>query len=209
MIDDRGLTQYEEGDMGPMYGWNWRHFGASYSGCNDNYNGRGYDQLEYLIKDLINNPSSRRLLLTTYDPSKVSESVLAPCHGITIQFNVRNGTYLDCKMYQRSVDVALGYPFNIASYGLLVHILCHVTGYQPGKLTMTLGDTHLYEQHLEKIKNQLNRVPYRFPQLKITKSKDRTDDVKSILKFIEKLQPEDFEIVGYNYYPGIKMDMVA
>lgn len=210
-LDDRGLTHYKEGDMGPMYGWNWRHFGTSYSGCDADYTDRGYDQLKYLIDDLINNPSSRRLLLTTYDPSKVSESVLAPCHGITIQFYVREGKFLDCKMYQRSVDVALGYPFNIASYALLVHILCHVTGYQPGKLVMTLGDTHIYKQHIDKVKNQLDRVPYQFPQLHISKTMENvnTKDIASILKFIEELKPDDFEINGYKYYPGIKMDMVA
>lgn len=109
-----------------------------------------------------------------------------------------------------SVDSALGYPFNIASYGLLVHIICHVTGYKPGKLIMTLGDTHIYKEHLDKIKRQINRVPLIKPTLKINKEFDQLNtSIDDKVKFIENLKPEDFVLENYNCWPGIKMDMIA
>jgi dihydrofolate reductase/thymidylate synthase len=208
-LDKRGLKDYKEGDMGPMYGWNWRHFGTEYYGCAKNYTDKGFDQLKNLIHEIVNNPNSRRLLLTTFDPSKVSSSVLAPCHGLIIQFNV-SGNYLDCKMYQRSVDTALGYPFNIASYASLMHMIAHVTGLIPRNLFMTLGDTHLYEQHVDKIKIQTQRIPLKFPTMQITKIFDQAKTtIDEKVEFLENLSPEDFELVDYQYYPGIKMRMVA
>lgn len=203
---------YREGDMGPMYGWQWRHFGAKYEGCDKDYTGLGFDQLLELIRKLVNDPNNRRLLLTTYDPSKVSESVLAPCHGLTVQFYVRGGNTLDCKMTQRSVDVGLGYPFNITSYAIFMHIICKVTGLNPGILIMSLGDTHIYEQHKDKITRHYDRIPYKFPTLKITKEFNCLDDKENIeerIKFMENLSYEDFEISDYSYHTGIKMDMVA
>jgi dihydrofolate reductase/thymidylate synthase len=210
-LDSRGLTHYSVGDMGPMYGFNWRHFGAKYYGMNGNYSdlNKGHDQLYDLVKSLTNDPNSRRHLLTTFDPSTVKNSVLAPCHGLTIQFNIRNGL-LDCKMYQRSVDVALGYPFNIASYGLLVHILCHITGLKPGKLVMTLGDTHLYKNHIEKVTRQIKRIPLVKPTLELTKEFNVIGTtVEDKIKFIENLSCNDFKLSNYNYWPGIKMKMVV
>jgi dihydrofolate reductase / thymidylate synthase len=207
-LDNRGLHHYVVGDMGPMYGYNWRHFGSKYNGCINKNNG-GYDQLYNLIEGLINDPNSRRHLLTTYDPSTVTESVLAPCHGITIQFNVRNNKYLDCKMYQRSADIGLGYPYNIASYGLFVHIICHVTGYNVGNLIMTLGDAHIYEQHIEQLKKQTLREPLLFPQLVITKEFDVKSNVQNKVNFMENLLFSDIKLVDYNCYPLIKMDMIA
>jgi dihydrofolate reductase/thymidylate synthase len=159
-LKGRGLD-YKVGDMGPMYGFNWRFFGTKYKGMDKDYSKveGGYDQLHYLIESLSNNPNSRRHLLTTFNPATVSESVLAPCHGLTVQFSVRENKYLDCKMYQRSVDVALGYPFNIASYGLLIHLLGKVTGYEPGKLIMTLGDKII----LRKLRDKLNGFHFKNP----------------------------------------------
>lgn len=208
-LDNRGLSGYNEGDMGPMYGWNWRHFGAEYKGANACYLNCGFDQLSYLINCIVKDPSSRRLLLTTYDPSKVEQSVLAPCHGLTIQFNVSD-KYLDCKMYQRSVDTALGYPFNIASYAAFVHVIAKVCGLKPRWLYMTLGDTHLYEQHLEKVKRHFDRIPLKMPTLQI-KDPEESDliDVNSRIRWMEALTCDDFKLENYNYYPGIKMDMVA
>lgn len=211
-LDQRGLSHYKVGDMGPMYGWNWRHFGSSYESCDTNYEGKGFDQLHHLLDNIVNNPSSRRLLLTTYDPSKVQESVLAPCHGLTIQFNVSNDNkYLDCKMYQRSVDTALGYPFNIASYAAFTAIIGHVTNLTPRYLYMTLGDTHLYESHIEKVKRHFDRTPLKFPKMEITKSFENTTSTSTEdrIKFLENLTYKDFELKDYAYYPGIKMDMIA
>lgn len=209
-LDSRGLTDYNTGDMGPMYGYNWRSFGYPYEGCDKDYSGKGYDQLWHLINSLINDKNSRRHLLTTYDPSTVDQSVLAPCHGLIIQFNVTNNNELDCKMYQRSVDTALGYPFNIASYALLVHLLCHITGYKPGKLIMTLGDTHLYKQHIREIKKQLDRIPLIKPTLSINAHFDSNiTSIDEKISFLETIEPDNIRLNNYHYWPGIKMDMIA
>lgn len=207
-LDKRGLTNYKVGDIGPMYGYNWRHFGHKYEGCENNYENQGYDQLYHLIDSLIRDRNSRRHLLTTYNPAVVSESVLAPCHGIAIQFNVRANDELDCKMFQRSVDCALGYPFNIASYALLVHIICHVTGYKPGKLIMTLGDTHLYKEHIDQVSKQIDRVPMIKPSVKIDKIFEG-ETTEERIKFIEDLVYNDILLENYSHWPGIKMDMVV
>jgi dihydrofolate reductase/thymidylate synthase len=210
-LDKRGLRGYPVGDMGPMYGWNWRHFGAQYQGCDIGHSGQGFDQLSQLLSNIMNEPNSRRLLLTTYDPSKVHESVLAPCHGLVVQFNVSGGEYLDCKMYQRSVDTALGYPFNIASYAAFTHIIAHVTNLKPRYLFTTLGDTHIYENHVEKVQRHFDRHPLKFPSFEITREFEGGDNVtvKDRLKYLESLSSSDFELKDYLYYPGIKMDMVA
>ena len=206
---------YEQGDIGPMYGFNWRFFGAEYKGCGADYTNKGFDQLHNLIKSLIDDRDSRRHLMTTYDPTVVDLSVLAPCHGLTIQFYVNqsrdyNEYFLNCKMYQRSVDVGLGYPFNIASYALLIHIICQVTGYLPGKLIMTLGDTHIYESHIEKLKLQSNRIPMVQPKINIVPQfKIDGSNINDRIKFIENLKYEDIILENYNCYPGIKLDMIA
>jgi len=207
-LDDRNLTSYSVGDMGPMYGWNWRHFGTTYRGCNESYKDEGFDQIKNLIHTIISDPNSRRLLLTTYDPSKVHESVLAPCHGLIIQFNVSNGQYLDCKMYQRSVDTALGYPFNIASYAAFMHIISRATGLEPRYLYMTLGDTHIYDSHIEKVKRHFDRLPMKYPKLQIL-TYPKGDMLNDRLTWIECLKPSDFILKDYHYHPGIKMEMIA
>lgn len=216
-LKERNLS-YPKGDMGPMYGFNWRYFGAKYINCFYNYKHTGYDQLYYLVKSLLTKKHDRRHLLTTYDPANVSKSVLAPCHGIVVQFyisNKNNEDYLHCKMYQRSVDIALGYPFNIASYALLVHLLCHITGYKPGKLIMTLGDTHIYEQHIIPLLEQINNKPIQFPNIEIDK-KINYDNVdyfidkeKFLLHFLENIQPKDIVLKDYHPWPSIKIEMVA
>jgi dihydrofolate reductase / thymidylate synthase len=198
-LDSRDLQNYEEGDMGPMYGWNWRHFGAEYKSCKDNYCGQGFDQLENLLHGIINEPNSRRLLLTTFDPSKVHQAVLPPCHGLITQFYVR-GNYLDCKTYQRSADVMLGYPFNIASYALLVHIIAHKTNLQPGFLHYSIGNAHIYSQHFEQAKLQIQRKAKIPPQLIITAEKNIA---------IENFTCDNFRIENYEHHPTIKYEFVA
>lgn len=211
-LDSRGLYGYDIGDMGPMYGWNWRHFGADYSGANHNYTGIGHDQLRDLLRQLKFNPTSRRMILTTYDPSKVSQSVLAPCHGLVIQFYVNNDDVLHCKMYQRSSDSFLGLPFNIASYALLMKILCHVTGYQAGQLIISLGDCHLYKDHLPAVKEQLKRKKFLPPKLYIRKpfmyDGHESEWVNSAIDYIENLKYEDFELTDYRYHPAIRASMI-
>ena len=201
---------YEEGDMGPMYGFQWRHFNANYTGMNSDYSNKGFDQLSYVIHQLKTDPKSRRIIMTTFNPEMASQGVLFPCHGITIMFHTNFITdtdlTLDIMQTQRSCDYFLGVPFNIASYSLLVYMLCHVINndidckykYKPGKLVINLGDYHLYQQHLEQAKRQILRSPFEFPELVI----------KNTIFKLEDFKFEDIELVNYNCYPGIKAEMV-
>lgn len=209
-LDERGLHEYAEGDMGPMYGWNWRHFGATYSNSQVDYTGKGYDQLRDLLHQLKFQPNSRRMLLTTFDPSKVNQSVLAPCHGLVTQFYVNEGV-LDCQMYQRSADSFLGLPFNIASYALLMQILCHITGYQPGRLLITIGDCHLYQEHIPAARQQLERSPFLPPKVSILKPfvADKGTQIDDMISYIEGLTATDFSLQDYRYHPTIVAPMVA
>lgn len=205
-LAERNLN-YCEGDMGPMYGWNWRHFGAEYISCEDDY--AGHDQLKELLHNIMYNPG-RRLLLTTYDPSKVSQSVLPPCHGLITQFNVREGKYLDCKTYQRSADIMLGYPFNIASYALLTHIIAKVTNLIAGKLYISLGDAHIYEEHFSAAIMQINREPLKLPTISINTDTSVCTSELSVctaLSAIEALTYKDFILHDYISHDAIKLEM--
>jgi thymidylate synthase/dihydrofolate reductase len=190
---------YSEGDMGPMYGYNWRHFGATYKGADHDYTNQGYDQLKYVIDLLIKDPHSRRILMTTYDPSTSGQGVLYPCHSIVIQFYVENGVDLSMNMYQRSVDVACGLPFNIASNALLLCIVAKMTNLIPNKLNIIMGDIHVYDSHIENLKVQLNRTPFKFCKL----------NIKSVNKEITDYKFEDLELIDYQHHPAIKFEMVA
>ena len=208
-IEKCGLN-YEEGDMGPMYGFQWRHFNAEYMGMDKNYEGKGYDQLAYVLETLKTDPKSRRILLTTYNPSMAKQGVLFPCHGVTIMFHTNfidnNNLTLDIMQTQRSCDYFLGVPFNIASYSLLVYMICHVLNndescqykYKPGKLVMNLGDYHLYEEHLQQAQRQILRTPLQFPQLNIKNKVFKLEDFKF----------DDIELINYQCYPGIKAEMI-
>lgn len=209
-IDKCGLP-YDEGDMGPMYGWNWKHFGADYVDCKTDYTGKGYNQLEYVMNLLKNDPYSRRILLTTYNPASAGKGVLYPCHSLIIQFYVDRE--LDCNqynvsmnMYQRSVDLACGLPFNIASNALLLHLICNTLNsqglgmtYVPDKLNIILGDIHIYREHLVGVQEQIKRIPYKFPTINFKKIHSNMEDYKF----------EDIEILGYMSHPAIKYEMVA
>ncbi len=203
-LESKGLT-YEEGDMGPMYGFNWLHFGTPYEGCNANYESKGLNQLEKVIHLLRNDPFSRRIIMTTYNPLCAEEGVLYPCHGIVTQFYIRQlGTikYVSALTYLRSNDMFLGSPFNIASYGALVYIICKILGedeYKPDKLIMSIGDAHIYEEHRSQCEEQIGRMPYQFPQLILkNESKDFRDWTF-----------EDFELINYQHHPAIQADMKA
>ncbi len=205
---------YEEGDMGPMYGFQWRHFNAPYESMHTDYTGQGYDQLEYVLHELKTNPNSRRIIMSTYNPAQAKQGVLFPCHGIGIVFNTsldtsdteRKTFYLNIMQLQRSCDYFLGVPFNIASYSLLVYMICEVINndehckykYKPGELTMTLGDYHLYETHYEEAMRQLVRTPNEFPILYFNKKIYKIEDFKL----------EDIELINYNCWPEIKATMV-
>ncbi len=202
---------YEEGDMGPMYGFNWLHFGAKYHGMNHDYSGEGVNQIKDVIYLLKNDPHSRRILFTTYNPEVAKDGVLYPCHGLISQLyiNERDGyKYLSLSTYQRSADAFLGLPFNIASYGALVYILCKILGpeYKPDELIINLGDIHIYENHIEQCMEQINRQGYKFPKLNIKDfelSKCLEEGDFSELKY------EDFELKDYKCHSTIKADMVA
>ncbi|MCY4162284.1 MAG: thymidylate synthase [Flavobacteriaceae bacterium] len=184
----------EKGDLGPIYGYQWR-----------NWNGDGIDQIKEVLKLLKENPDSRRMLVTAWNPNVLpdtsksfSENIandkaaLPPCHAF-FQFYVVNGK-LSCQLYQRSADVFLGVPFNISSYALLTLMMAQVSGFQPGEFVHTFGDVHIYNNHFEQIHLQLSRKPRKLPQMKIN------PDVNDLFKF----QFEDFELIGYDPYPAIK-----
>jgi dihydrofolate reductase/thymidylate synthase len=197
-LDNRGLSRLPEGDLGAMYGHAFRYYGSEYKDCKTDYNGQGYDQIANAVELIKNDPGSRRILITSYNPAERNNICLYPCHGLVIQFFVRN-QFLDCQMYQRSADMGLGVPFNIASYAFLLTMMAHVTGKSPGKLAIITGDTHVYKNHIEPLQRQLNRVPYAFPELKINRTVDSIFDFKL----------EDFEMNDYRCYPGIKMKMAV
>jgi thymidylate synthase len=155
----------------------------------------GVDQLKECIRLIKEDPSSRRIFMSSWNPKDVKKMALPPCH-ISCQFYVEGG-FLSCQMYQRSGDVGLGIPFNIASYALLTYLIAHVTGLTPGDFIHVIGDTHIYLNHVSSLKKQISRVPFPFPKLKIKRKVTDIDDFKF----------EDFELVDYFSHPSIKMDM--
>lgn len=205
-LDKQGLYNYEQGDTGPMYGFNLRHFGAEYKGCDNDYTGQGYDQLQTLIHNLKTDPFSRRHMMTTFNPAITHQGVLAPCHGIVVQFycDEMNDMYgkhvhLSCQMYQRSSDTFLGNPVNIASYAILTHMLAAMCDMIPKELILTTGDTHVYNNHIDQVDLQLQRQPFPFPILRISKG------IKT--KTIHQVCLDDFEVIGYLHHPAIKAPM--
>lgn len=164
-LDASGFQDREVGDLGPVYGFQWRHFGAKYKTCNDDYAGQGVDQLQEVINSIKNNPNDRRIIMSAWNPCDIPQMALPPCHCLA-QFYVSEGE-LSCMLYQRSADMGLGVPFNIASYALLTYMIAHITGLKPGDFVHTLGDTHVYLNHVEPLKEQLVRDPRPFPTLKI------------------------------------------
>lgn len=195
-LDNRNLKDYIEGDMGPMYGWIWRHIGAKYTGCSSPYNEKGYDQLAALIKGLKEDPYSRRHLLTTYCPLYTDQGVLAPCHGIVVQFYIENNDTLSCQVYIRSNDMFLGQPYNIASYAMLTYIIAKMIDKNPCRLIISIGDCHIYTNHFQQTLTQIKRKPLPFPLFKVN------DTVKN--KSFDELELEDFDVLGYISHPTIK-----
>lgn len=175
--DDFFAKQY--GDLGPVYGAQWRNF-------------NGVDQLKFILDEIKNNPNSRRMILSAWNPAEIHSMALPPCHTL-IQFYVVDGK-LSLQLYQRSADVFLGVPFNIASYALLTLMIAKVTGLKPGEFVHTLGDAHIYINHFDQINLQLSRSPKPLPQMLIKR------DVESLFDF----KYEDFELINYDPYPAIK-----
>ncbi|GMT31306.1 hypothetical protein PFISCL1PPCAC_22603, partial [Pristionchus fissidentatus] len=196
-LDNLGFKERREGDLGPVYGFQWRHSGAAYEGPDADYAGKGKDQLAEVIKMIKETPDSRRIIMSAWNVADLDQMALPPCHTLC-QFYVRNGE-LSCQLYQRSGDMGLGVPFNIASYALLTHMIAHVTGLKTGDLVHTLGDAHIYSNHVEPLKIQLERTPYEFPKLILDKSITCIDDFRS----------EHIKVDGYKCHPTIKMDMAV
>ncbi len=204
-LQERGVTIWDEwatkeqcarfgrleGDLGPVYGHQWRNFGATRK-PDGTYEKDGVDQISRLIEMIKKTPDSRRLIVSGWNPKEADQVALPPCHTL-FQFYVADGK-LSCQLYQRSADIFLGVPFNIASYAFLIHMIAQVCGLQAGHFVHTLGDAHLYSNHLEQAQLQLTREPRPLPMLKLNPART------SIFDF----QFEDFEIVGYDPHPGIK-----
>ena len=188
-LKDHGVSIWDEwadenGDLGPVYGHQWRSWPAP--------DGRSIDQLKQVVETIRNNPDSRRMLVCAWNPGEVDKMALPPCHCL-FQFYVADGK-LSCQLYQRSADTFLGVPFNIASYALLTMMIAKVCGFSLGDFVHTTGDTHIYLNHFEQVKEQLSRTPRPLPKMIIH------GDQKDIFSF----KYEDFELVGYDPYPAIK-----
>ena len=188
-LQDHGVTIWDEwadadGNLGPVYGHQWRSWPAP--------DGRTIDQISMVIDTIKRNPDSRRMLVTAWNPAEVDQMALPPCHCL-FQFYVADGK-LSCQLYQRSADVFLGVPFNIASYALLTMMIAQVCGLQPGEFVHTTGDTHIYRNHFEQVATQLSREPRPLPRMRLN------PDVKSLFDF----KYEDFTLEGYDPWPAIK-----
>jgi len=208
-LDSVGLSHRAVGDLGPVYGFQWRHFGAKYVDAKTDYTGQGVDQLAEVIDKLKNKPYDRRIILSAWNPADLKLMALPPCH-MFCQFYVsypkgseggdgnRPRGILDCQLYQRSCDMGLGVPFNIASYALLTHMLAHVCDLTPGTFIHTMGDAHVYLDHVDALKVQLEREPRSFPELTIGRDLGGS---------IDGWKADDFDVTGYKPHQGIAMKM--
>lgn len=201
-----GCTIWDEwakanGDLGPIYGKQWRswysHTKTMRSGVGDFEEDVVIDQIAQLINGIKRDPSGRRHIVSAWNPADIPKMALAPCHAL-FQFDVTGGR-LSCQLYQRSADIFLGVPFNIASYALLTHMVAQQCDLAPGDFIWTGGDCHIYNNHFEQVALQLSRRPYQYPTLRINRRPDSIFDYK----------PEDFEIIGYQHHPGIKAEVAV
>jgi len=188
-LKDNGVSIWDEwadenGDLGHVYGYQWRSWPTA--------DGRHIDQISQVIEQINNNPDSRRIIVSAWNVGEVDDMALPPCHAF-FQFYVADGK-LSCQLYQRSADIFLGIPFNIASYALLTMMMAQVTGLKPGEFVHTLGDAHLYSNHLEQVEQQLSRTPYPLPILNINPAIDN----------LFEFSFDDFELVNYQCHPHIK-----
>lgn len=195
-LDSRGLFHLEENDLGPVYGHQWRFFNADYKNCKTDYSGQGIDQLQNIINVLKSDDrNSRRLIMSAWNPCQIYEMALPPCHVLS-QFHITNGDELSVSLYQRSGDVGLGIPFNIASYSLLAHMIAKVCDLKPKEFIHHIGNAHIYDDHITQLIKQTTREPLPFPSIKIDKL-DNIDDYTT----------EHFKLNNYKYMEPVKMNM--
>ena len=196
-LDSRNLNHRED-DLGPVYGHQWRYFNAPYKTCDDSYKDKGIDQLDNIIT-MLKDPEkkySRRLIMSAWNPCQIDEMALPPCHVLT-QFSVNSQNELSCSLYQRSGDVGLGVPFNIASYSFLTHILANHCNLKAKEFVHFIGDAHIYNSHKESLAKQIKKVPYNFPKIEIKNHHNNIDDYGV----------GDLEIKNYRSHKNIKMEM--
>ena len=199
-LNSRNLFHLKEGDLGPVYGHQWRHFNAKYTDCDGDYTGQGVDQLQNVI-DMLKDPKerkSRRIIMSAWNPLQLDEMALPPCH-ILCQFHVMGEDELSCSLYQRSGDVGLGIPFNIASYSFLTHLLAVHCQLKPKEFIHHIGNAHIYEDHARPLLKQTKNWPKPFPQLFVEPRRDN----------INSYSFDDFVLENYVSHPNIKMDMVV
>ena len=196
-LDSRGLYHLVEDDLGPVYGHQWRHYNAKYYNSNINYEGKGVDQLQNVINQLKNKETrnSRRIILNAWNPIQIDEMALPPCHVMS-QYIVKDDE-LSVLLYQRSGDVGLGIPFNIASYSFLAHILGKHCNLKPKEFIHIIGDAHIYEEHVNVLQEQIVKRPYHFPKINIENKYENIEDYGM----------KDIEIIDYKYHDKIKMVM--
>ncbi len=196
-LDSIGLSHYPEGCAGPIYGYQWRHFNAPYDPTTMTNLEPGFDQLMNVIQELRTNPTSRRLVISGWNPAQMSQMCLPPCH-VLYQFYVENEN-LCCQMYQRSADLFLGLPFNIASTSLLTYIIASMTNYNVGKVRISIGDAHIYSDHTANVLEQITRKPLEFCKLSIKNKREKLEDWEF----------EDFTIENYRSHEALKSLMIA
>lgn len=198
-LDSRGLSNLSEGDLGPIYGHQWRHYNAEYESSSTDYLYKGIDQLQNVINEIEivkkTGINSRRIIMSAWNPEQIDQMALPPCHVLS-QYHVINNK-LSCTLYQRSGDVGLGIPFNIASYSFLTHLLAHHCGMEAGEFTHFIGNCHIYDDHIEMLEKQIERNPYESPRINLI------NKYNNINLYTEK----DFVIENYKYHDKIKMDM--
>ena len=199
-LDSRGLVHLKENDLGPVYGHQWRHFNATYTDKNTDYTGKGIDQLQKIIDCLkdLKQRHSRRLVMSAWNPQQLDEMALPPCH-IMAQFNVSHGNKLSCSLYQRSADVGLGMPFNIASYAFLTHILAKHCNLEAYEFVYMVGNCHIYEEHFDALNGQLQNELHPFP----------TIEISNIYKNINDYKIEDIQVFNYKCNNAISMKMIV
>lgn len=240
-LDSVGLSHRAEGDLGPVYGFQWRHFGAEYEDAQTDYTGQGVDQLAEVVDKLKNKPFDRRIILSAWNPAAMKDMALPPCHmfaqfyvsfpkrsrrkgGAASTNGANNGTTVDnttaqngeetaergilhTHLYQRSCDMGLGIPFNIASYALLTHMLAHVCGLIPGSLTHSMGDAHVYLDHVDALEEQIAREPREFPTLELKPEGQERSFGMGTVQGLEGWRVEDFVVKGYKPHGKVAMKM--